>query len=971
MRHANCQIQVQQTPPEAQRDFAQRNETIQQLQHQQELHRIVEPDPPSRRMARSDWIRIMLDNFRDFARYAELGDSSGIASAAGNIIRNSPRTRKEWSQPTRNDQDDELYNIRRSIRILQTSGRKGQAMDALRAGKMYTVTPEREPIIKGLYVPRTVDLEFPDDVWTNDQYNFKVDSTVVETVLKQKHPHTGKGPSNIGYGDLATLLDEDPLFLKHLTIFLESLLNGKIPKDSQAMFDLKAARGVPIEKSNGKPQPIGVRECLTNLAYAVQSKQATDAIKQELCEDDYGFKVRNGTAIPVIRVQSHIDEARKEGLQLVVIELDIRNAYGTTQRNGILKLLLEKFPDLVRGFLVTHQTPSTIKFPNMDAFEIDEGIIQGDPMAPAYAQLMYSLCCRTVRDEFPEMRLLASFFDDTFIVDGFDDAIKAAIDLKNEFKQKAGCDIELSKSSIYSTLPLSEQQKRQCEELGLHMKSDGLRILGSPVGNHEFITQFLEEKVDEIQIQLDRISKAEALGSFNNSMCTVQGLYHMLRDCANQLGKHLLRTVHPNFTVPAFARLDSFTKELTGRLFDITNVSTTLENRFTLPGSLGGLGMTTYEEAALPAFLGCVYSIGPTIVNRLEGEPTKAITGLIEARDRMIAKLELEESSLVPNLEEFFHEAEDERKDEKKERAGLSRKLLRAVQENRRAKLLNRQGETGKFILQMTASDHASDFLFAPMTKKRCRMPRVFKIYGRFYLGEAVTSPICNIGNCRDQPVDTFGEHGWHMKSKVTARHNKVKQNLGVFLQRLHTSGKSDYSCQFETPLSDLGMRPKQGASNSSDARCDFVLKNSETQRMFVTDVMVTHPSPKVRGNTETPLAAVIEGYKRKMSRYCDNYAELNSSNFKPLVFDTYGGWHEETESFLKMIVESITSKEVEGQFEKLWSELRNRVAVAIATGQGELLLAMNAKQRSSVRWQKQSKQGGELLGSVQEVEAE
>jgi len=140
-------------------------------------------------------------------------------------------------------------------------------------------------------------------------------------------------------------------------------------------------------------------------------------------------------------------------------------------------------------------------------------------------------------------------------------------------------------------------------------------------------------------------------------------------------------------------------------------------------------------------------------------------------------------------------------------------------------------------------------------------------------------------------------------------------------------------------------MRPKQGAPNGSDARCDFYLKNADI-----------------------PLAAVIEGYKRKMSRYFDNYAELNSSNFKPLVFDMYGGWHEDTKSFLKMIVEVLL--DVDGQFEKLWRELRNRVAVAIATGQGELLLALNAKQRSSVKWQNQHNQG-RVLEYVQETEAE
>jgi len=80
------------------------------------------------------------------------------------------------------------------------------------------------------------------------------------------HTQTGEGPSNIGYAELQKLAKQKPSFLQQLTRLLNDFINGKLPRDSDAVAKLKAARGVAIEKANGKPRLIGVRETITNLA---------------------------------------------------------------------------------------------------------------------------------------------------------------------------------------------------------------------------------------------------------------------------------------------------------------------------------------------------------------------------------------------------------------------------------------------------------------------------------------------------------------------------------------------------------------------------------------------------------------------------------------------------------------------------------------------------------------------------------
>jgi hypothetical protein len=67
-----------------------------------------------------------------------------------------------------------------------------------------------------------------------------------------------------------------------------------------------------------------------------------------------------------------------------------------------------------------------------------------------------------------------------------------------------------------------------------------------------------------------------------------QGLHQIVRDCVNQLLRHLLRTIKPSLTVEAFKILDVRTRDVNCRLFDIN------ESDF---NRLAGMGLITYGVA--------------------------------------------------------------------------------------------------------------------------------------------------------------------------------------------------------------------------------------------------------------------------------------------------------------------------------------------------------------------------------------
>ena len=265
---------------------------------------------------------------------------------------------------------------------------------------------------------------------------------------------------------------------------------------------------------------------------------------------------------------------------------------------------------MVRPFLVTHQGAHEVHFPRMEPILAAEGLTQGDPAAPVYAQLVYGGICQRVRDEL-DPKLLASFFDDTFIVDDFDLALKGVLKLKQLFHE-VGLEVCLDKSSVYSTTPLTEEQLGELAEHGIRDAGEGILLLGTPIGSDSFIRQYLASETSSVMDILGDIQTAVDVGHLNDRLATHQGIYHLLRDCGNQLLRHLLRTVDPRLTCEAFRQLDTRTLGVAMHLFEIDQPQLTevVKTRLLLPGTLSGLALTPYCLAAVPAFLGCMMSVG-------------------------------------------------------------------------------------------------------------------------------------------------------------------------------------------------------------------------------------------------------------------------------------------------------------------------------------------------------------------------
>ena len=136
------------------------------------------------------------------------------------------------------------------------------------------------------------------------------------------------------------------------------------------------------------------------------------------------------------------------------------------------------------------------------------------------------------------------------------------------------------------------------------------------------------------------------------------------------------------------------------------------------------------------------------------------------------------------------------------------------------------------------------------------------------------------------------------------------------------------------------------------DLRCDLLLEEEVTGSVFVTDVRVTHPDRTDAATREKALAAAESNWKWKFEKYSRTY-DASASVFQPLVFEVYGGWAERTYSFLWAQMQAVASGDAQ-LLSRVWKDLRDRIAVALARGQAELIQHYNFRNGTLVE--------GELL---------
>lgn len=319
----------------------------------------------------------------------------------------------------------------------------------------------------------------------------------------------------------------------------------------------------------------------------------------------------------------------------VVLQVDVANAFNTISRATIFRALRSAGPELqalipfVRGFyalesplLYSHQELTG----EYTLISSAEGTRQGDPLGGPLFAMAHFTALRATAVAHPTC-LFPSLSDDTHIIGPPADILAALSTLTSELAllglrvQPQKC-LGWSPSGLPSDFVLPP---------GFVCPSDGIRVLGSPVGTESFCSTFIS----------DTLRQALAPAPWLPKLGDSQAAFGLLLRCLHPRASYLMRTFPPTSLFRQQLQGFDSTMEITfaSLLGPGTSLSSDwISQQMRLPISRGGFGLTSTAELAPLAFLGAWAQSCPLLADRF----------LVELRPFLLSSLmAIEEGTLA------------------------------------------------------------------------------------------------------------------------------------------------------------------------------------------------------------------------------------------------------------------------------------------------------------------------------------
>ena len=277
----------------------------------------------------------------------------------------------------------------------------------------------------------------------------------------------------------------------------------------------------------------------------------------------------------------------------------------------------------------------------------------------------------------------------------------------------------------------------------------------------------------------------------------------------------------------------------------------------------------------------------------------------------------------------------------RKKSQSLQNKLTGKIQERKDRELRVNAPESMKYALEVTSRPTCADIFFVPLAIRTNRMGAdSFQKIAKRFLGVAVTGELCYMDRCKGVEVHHNGEHEHHASGLRTERHHSLNRRICEAIKQMSRKGHFNYTCHMPAAsmekmgyekrdrLMEMGKEGMQKTGVKEPAKKeripDFALQGEdEGDRFFIdTSVVNLKYSEWVDGGTRVGdlLKARV---KTKIDIYSGEYEGVSKEKVIPLVFDTYGGYADETIRFLETTVMGMS---------------KNRIAIALHRGQCKVI---------------------------------
>jgi len=438
-----------------------------------------------------------------------------------------------------------------------------------------------------------------------------------------------------------------------LAIFFSNIANANFGKKERN--HINTIYFVAFHKDVNNPKklrPIGVPSAIRRITANLLITKNKPDFASHLLPFNYAIGVQGGisTIVHTMRlgVEKYISAPESTGSlpTRALVSLDIQNMFNAVSRHKLREIIAHEFPHLLPFTNMIYEDYHTAKFKDesntWQQFEVYEGFTQGCPLSPLFAGIVLTHILQKINQELLERAssrlqnnqlhddgrggepIIMAYVDDTNCLLPIED-VHFFLKRFEELGIPLGAVMNTDKTRIMTTTTgrsVLDAHIQHNHTIGLELKeaittystknskmyeeTNGLRILGSPVGSIAFQKAFIADYLQKLKTDASNL-----LDKLEDDQTIIQ----LYRQCTSQRLNHLFPAdVHANALTSACSEYawDSWDSN-TAKEFDDINISIikSITNKNEMPihsvllmninTKMGGLGINTPRSKAIPA----------------------------------------------------------------------------------------------------------------------------------------------------------------------------------------------------------------------------------------------------------------------------------------------------------------------------------------------------------------------------------
>ena len=354
-----------------------------------------------------------------------------------------------------------------------------------------------------------------------------------------------------------------------------------------------------IPKAGGGQRAI----CIDNVWVRLSGKCVVATLQADTAESvkpfQMGVGLKGGSQVLAHTVANWAQDITKEGSDKIIAKTDMVKAYNFVSRREMRKAIVKLKPEWLDSYDYEYGVATPLYLPDGKYIgDCAVGIRTGDVKGPALFALVLHLRLLKLKEQYPSVQV-ASLIDDTTLY-GSPEIVLAALATFKELLKTMGVSLHgdtLGKNKIF--------QGRHKPQLrtDISVTSEGMEIVGCPVGSRAFTVQFVDRKVDKWRLAWSRLKGL----SPNYAL-------PLMKFCVYARIGYVARVAKPYFALPCYERFDKLVIDsVENILIGGVNISGTVgELIMQLPwgeaeGLGGGLGLPKLVELGPRAYAASYY----------------------------------------------------------------------------------------------------------------------------------------------------------------------------------------------------------------------------------------------------------------------------------------------------------------------------------------------------------------------------